>query len=223
MYLMRNTKLLKYRQWTKLLVHRLHRLRETSVEWLGARSPAILMWQPAASKYRLDARRLECQVKSPLHIEGIFTPSMLSTYVTASDRFASVPTIQSERFFGWRDVSFWHGSPDNVVEQSMCSERVLPTYRNGRNEVHIGDWKLKKATSCSPDDIFHSMISISRTHHFVPVVFESLGPICRAGLDLFRKVQSRITTETHDSSGRMLLFQQLSIALQRGNAAILYI
>ena len=64
--------------------------------------------------------------------------------------------------------------------------------------------------------------SISRTHHFVPVAFESLGPICSTGLDLIGEVGSRITTQTHDPHERIFLFQRLSIALQRGNAAILH-
>ena len=32
--------------------------------------------------------------------------------------------------------------------------------------------------------------SISRSHHFVPVAFESLGPICSAGLGLIGEVGS---------------------------------
>ena len=64
--------------------------------------------------------------------------------------------------------------------------------------------------------------SISLTHHFAPVAFESLGPICSAGLDLIGEVGNRINTQTHDSRKRTFLFQRLSIALQRGNAAILH-
>ena len=60
-------------------------------------------------------------------------------------------------------------------------------------------------------------------HHFVPVAFETLGPICSAGLDLINSLGSnKISTKTNEPRERMFLFQRLSIALQRGNAAIFH-
>ena len=63
---------------------------------------------------------------------------------------------------------------------------------------------------------------ITQHYHFVPVAFETLGPICSAGLDLINSLGSKISNQTQEPRERMFLFQRLSIALQRGNAAIFH-
>ena len=63
---------------------------------------------------------------------------------------------------------------------------------------------------------------ITQHYHFVPVAFETLGPICSAGLDLINSLGSKISNQTQEPRERMYLFQRLSIALQRGNAAIFH-
>ena len=54
---------------------------------------------------------------------------------------------------------------------------------------------------------------IARTHHFVPVVVET------EALDLFAEITRRVRTVTQEVRARAFLLQQVSVALQRGNAA----
>ena len=54
---------------------------------------------------------------------------------------------------------------------------------------------------------------------FVPVAFETLGPICSDGVNLIALIGEKLTSKSGDGRERMFLFQRLSVAIQRGNAA----
>ena len=59
---------------------------------------------------------------------------------------------------------------------------------------------------------------LTSTHIFVPVAFETLGPVGSEGASLIASIGSRlISRETPWET--QFLFQRLSIAIQRGNAA----
>ena len=60
---------------------------------------------------------------------------------------------------------------------------------------------------------------IARTHHFVPVVVETSGAFGTEALDLFAEITRRVRTVTQEVRARAFLLQQVSVALQRGNAA----
>ena len=47
---------------------------------------------------------------------------------------------------------------------------------------------------------------ITQHHHFVPVAFETLGPICSAGLDPINSLGSKISTQTHEPCERIFSF-----------------
>ena len=59
----------------------------------------------------------------------------------------------------------------------------------------------------------------ARTHIFVPVAFETLGPVCLDGASLIASIDSRLTSKSGDPRETQFLFQRFSIATQRGNAA----
>ena len=60
--------------------------------------------------------------------------------------------------------------------------------------------------------------SISQTHLFFPLAFETLGPINQAGQDFISALGRRISTVTDDPRETSFLYQRLSISLQRFNA-----
>ena len=64
--------------------------------------------------------------------------------------------------------------------------------------------------------------ALSRSHQFVPFALETLGPICRAASDLITKLSKRTSERSGESREGDFLFQRLSIAVQRGNAAALH-
>jgi hypothetical protein len=56
------------------------------------------------------------------------------------------------------------------------------------------------------------------THLFVPVAFETMGPINTTGMDFIKELGKRITLTTGDLKETSYLFQRLSVAIQRFNA-----
>ena len=59
---------------------------------------------------------------------------------------------------------------------------------------------------------------LAGTHLFFPVAIETAGTWNRMAVELVQEIGRRITLVTEDSRETVLLFQRLSIALQRGNA-----
>ena len=60
---------------------------------------------------------------------------------------------------------------------------------------------------------------IARTHHFVPVVVKTSGAFGIEALDLFAEITRWVRAVTQEVRARALLLQQVSVALQHGNAA----
>lgn len=63
--------------------------------------------------------------------------------------------------------------------------------------------------------------AISQTYLFFPLAFETLGPINQAGQAFISELGRRISVLTDDPRETSFLFQRLSVALQRFNAACL--
>ena len=61
-------------------------------------------------------------------------------------------------------------------------------------------------------------VEMTTTHTFVPLAFETLGPICSKALVFLRELGRRLTLATDDKRETMFLFQRLSVAIQRFNA-----
>ena len=60
-------------------------------------------------------------------------------------------------------------------------------------------------------------INISRTHLFVPIAVESLGPINSAGVDFLCTLGKRLSDKSGDPRETSFLFQRVSIINQRMN------
>ena len=60
---------------------------------------------------------------------------------------------------------------------------------------------------------------LQSSHYFAPIAIETLGAINEEAIELLNALGSRIIAKTGDSRERMFLYQQLSMAVQRGNIA----
>ena len=58
---------------------------------------------------------------------------------------------------------------------------------------------------------------ISQSHIFVPLAFESNGPVCSQGASLLQELGRRITLVTGDIRETSFLFQRLPVAIQYFN------
>ena len=61
-------------------------------------------------------------------------------------------------------------------------------------------------------------VNLSKTHHFVPLAFESMGPIGSKTIIFLKELGRRLTLATDNPLETAHLFQRLSVALQRFNA-----
>jgi len=59
----------------------------------------------------------------------------------------------------------------------------------------------------------------ARTYTFVPVAVETLGAWDVVGLDMMKELGRRLSARTGDQRETFFLFQRLSVAIQKGNAA----
>jgi hypothetical protein len=67
----------------------------------------------------------------------------------------------------------------------------------------------------------HSKYSsiISSNYIFKGLAFETLGPWCKEAIDFINVIGNRLIAESGDSKSKKFLFERISLAIQRGNAA----
>jgi hypothetical protein len=54
---------------------------------------------------------------------------------------------------------------------------------------------------------------------FKGLAFETLGPWCKEAIDFINIIGNRLIAESGDSKSKKFLFEKISLAIQRGNAA----
>ena len=74
------------------------------------------------------------------------------------------------------------------------------------------------AAQCAADRKELKYQSLAHTHSFVPLAFETLGPMNSKGTDFFNQLGRRISACTRDKRETAFLFQRLSLTIQRFNA-----
>jgi hypothetical protein len=60
---------------------------------------------------------------------------------------------------------------------------------------------------------------ISSNYIFKGLAFETLGPWCKENIDFINVIGNRLIPESGDSKSEKFLFESISLAIQRGNAA----
>jgi hypothetical protein len=61
--------------------------------------------------------------------------------------------------------------------------------------------------------------SFRQTTCFKGLAFETLGPWCKEAIDFINVIGNRLIAESGDSKSKKFLFERISLAIQRGNAA----
>jgi hypothetical protein len=54
---------------------------------------------------------------------------------------------------------------------------------------------------------------------FLIIAFETLGPWCKEAIDFINVIGNRLIAESGDSKSKKFLFERISLAILRGNAA----
>jgi hypothetical protein len=65
----------------------------------------------------------------------------------------------------------------------------------------------------------HSKYSSIISSNYVFKTFETLGPWCKEAIDFINVIGNRLIAESGDSKSKKFLFERISLAIQRGNAA----
>jgi hypothetical protein len=77
------------------------------------------------------------------------------------------------------------------------------------NNINIPDGKITKDT----------LFIFSSNYIFKGLAFETLGPWCKETIDFINVIGDRLIAESGDSKSKKFLFERISLAIQRGNAA----
>jgi hypothetical protein len=63
------------------------------------------------------------------------------------------------------------------------------------------------------------LINFAQLYVIKGLAFETLRPWCKEAIDFIYIIGNRLIAELGDSKSRKLLFERISLAIQRGNAA----
>ena len=97
---------------------------------------------------------------------------------------------------------------DATVSDSLADSHLNRT-------VHVAG----AAAESAADAKNRKYADLPRSVTFVPVAVETLGPICSDGIEFITELGRRIASVSGDPRDTAFLFQRISIAVQRGNAA----
>jgi hypothetical protein len=65
----------------------------------------------------------------------------------------------------------------------------------------------------------HVNSTLEPNYIFKGLAFETLGPWCKEAIDFINVIGERLIAESGDSKSKKFLFERISLAIQRGNAA----
>jgi hypothetical protein len=105
----------------------------------------------------------------------------------------------------------WRGGRSLVWDVTV-TDTVAPSYLNSTSGA-AGAAAEQAATRKNA-----KYSELSKTYLFVPLAFETLGPINESGLDFIIDLGSRLSQMSGESRETCYLFQRLSISIQRFNA-----
>ena len=97
---------------------------------------------------------------------------------------------------------------DATVSDSLAESHLNRT-------VHVAG----AAAESAADAKIRKYADLPRAVTFVPVAVETMGPICSDGIEFITELGRGIASVSGDPRDTAFLFQRISIAVQRGNAA----
>ena len=89
-----------------------------------------------------------------------------------------------------------------------------------RGTAHLQQSAIKAASvaETAADRKKAKYADIEQSHTFIPVALETLGPMCASAVEFVQDIGHKATEVTSKTRKTQLLFQRLSITVQRFNA-----
>ena len=113
--------------------------------------------------------------------------------------------------------------PDGITQIPWSSGKCLTwdvtvTDTLASSYVHFSSVTAGSAAEKAASKKMTKYADITSTYEFVPIAFETLGPINTAGLSFLKAIGKRLIQSQGDIREGSFLFQRLSIAMQRYSA-----
>ena len=157
---------------------------------------------------------LSCKLSASKHVRH----NVINDLITRAVTLADIPCVKNPQGLSRSDekrpdgmtlipwkagkCALWDGTVIDTVAQSYVSQSSQ--YAGSATELAARRKSFKYG-------------ELSSSHFFVPIVLESLGPICLQALSFFCKLGQRISTVSGDVRETAHLFQRLSITMQHFN------
>jgi hypothetical protein len=154
--------------------------------------------------------RLGCNLCTP-HI-CIINRSLTSIHVNSTLEPNGLSRDDGKRPDGMTLVPWIKGQSlvwDVTVVDTLADSYVLKTSEVSGFAAEI---------ACKRKHSKYSSI-ISSNYVFKGLAFETLGPWCKEAIDFIDVIGKRLIAESGDSKSKKFLFERISLAIQRGNAA----
>ena len=84
--------------------------------------------------------------------------------------------------------------------------------------LHVTSAKADDAAENAATRKEDKYVDLQQTYTFIPLAFETLGPINVQGVEFLQELGSRLAAISDDNRQTSFLFQRISITLQRFNA-----
>jgi hypothetical protein len=145
-------------------------------------------------------------------INSIINRSLTSIHVNSTLEPNGLSRDDGKRPDGMTLVPWIKGQPlvwDVTVVDTLADSYVLKS-------SEVSGFAAEMA--CKRKHSKYSSI-ISSNYVFKGLAFETLGPWCKEAIDFINVIGDRLIAESGDSKSKKFLFERISLAIQRGNAA----
>jgi hypothetical protein len=145
-------------------------------------------------------------------INSIINRSLTSIHVNSTLEPNGLSRDDGKRPDGMTLVPWIKGQPlvwDVTVVDTLADSYVLKSSEVSGSAAEM---------ACKRKHSKYSSI-ISSNYVFKGLAFETLGPWCKEAIDFINVIGNRLIAESGDSQSKKFLFERISFAIQRGNAA----
>jgi hypothetical protein len=145
-------------------------------------------------------------------INSIINRSLTSIHVNSTLEPNGLSRDDGKRPDGMTLVPWIKGQPlvwDVTVVDTLADSYVLKSSEVSGSAAEM---------ACKRKHSKYSSI-ISSNYVFKGLAFETLGPWCKEAIDFINVIGNRLIAESGDSNSKKFLFERISRAIQRGNAA----
>jgi hypothetical protein len=145
-------------------------------------------------------------------INSIINRSLTSIHVNSTLEPNGLSRDDGKRPDGMTLVPWIKGQPlvwDVTVVDTLADSYVLKSSEVSGSAAEM---------ACKRKHSKYSSI-ISSNYVFKGLAFETLGPWCKEAIDFINVIGNRLIAESGDSKSKKFLFERISLAIQRGNAA----